>query len=113
MPELAREGAAQDPRLEELRKAAQWYQIAIGQTERLLDKYDLMPSSGADLALIKALRFQKQMMDEYAGVFTRLMSGGEPVEEGVTAKPSRPRERIKVKPLTKAAGSSITGPGEP
>jgi hypothetical protein len=108
MSELAREGA-QDPRLEELRKAAQWYQIAIGQTERLLDNYELILSSGADLVvLIKALRFQKQMMDEYAEVFTLLMPQCEPVEEGVTAKPSRPRERIKVKPLTKAAGCNRT-----
>ena len=95
-----------DLRLQELRATERWYEVAIAQTQRLLDRYDLMPSSEADFALLNALEFQREMMDEYAEVFTQCMLDGEPADEGTPAKPSKPRKRTKVKPLVKAAGST-------
>jgi len=89
----------------ELHRAEHWYIVAIAQTQRLLDELDSLPLSEGDLELIKALRFQKEMMDEYAEVFTRLAIEGESKQAGVRPKRPKQRERIKPKPLSKAAGS--------
>jgi hypothetical protein len=95
---------AEKRRREELQRAERWYEIAIARTEKLLDEYDWMPSSEADPALVKALKFQEEMMDEYADTFRQLMLEGEPASKGVPAK-RKPRERIQLKPLTRTAGS--------
>jgi hypothetical protein len=92
-------------RREELHRAEHWYTVAIAQAQRLLDELDSLPLSEGDLALIKALRFQKEMMDEYAEGFTRLAIEGGLKQAGVRPKPPKQRERIKPKPLSKAAGS--------
>lgn len=95
-----------DLRLQGLRAAERWYEVAIAQTQRLLDEYDLMLPSDADFALLKALEFQREMMDEYADVFTHCMLEGESPDEGTPVKSHKPRKHIKVKPLVKAAGSA-------
>jgi hypothetical protein len=91
---------------EELHRAEHWYTVAIAQTQKLLDEFDSLPLSGGDLALMKALRFHKEMMDEYAEVFTRLALGGESKQAGIRPRPRKQREPIKPKPLSKAAGST-------
>ena len=89
---------------EELHRAE--HSIAIAQTRKLLNEYDSLPSSARDLALLKALQFQRQMMDEYAEVFNRLMLQGESKEVRVPPRPRKQRERVKLKPLSRAAGST-------
>ena len=91
-------------RLKELSRAAHWYSVAIAQTQQRLDEYDMAPSSEGDLALLKALKFQKEMMDEYADVFARFLSEGESMNKGCRARPRKRRERVKPKPLVKTAG---------
>ena len=93
---------------EELHKAEHWYTVAIAQTQKVLDAYDSLPTSEGDFALMKALQFQKDMMDEYADVFTRLTLAGEPREASVRARLRKQREGIKQRPLSMAAGSKAS-----
>lgn len=106
MAQPPREGRidVENCRREELHRAECSYRVAIAQTQKLLDQYDSLPPSEGDLALIRALKFQKEMMDEYAEAFTQLMREDEPTAGGVPAKPRKPRERAKLKPLSKTAG---------
>jgi len=107
MSQSVREGRAEVRalRLEKLHKAEHWYDIAIAQTQKVLDEYDFMPPSQGDRALQRALQFQNEMMDEYAEMFTQLMLEDDLPNNGVPVKRSKPRKRIRLKPLTKTAGS--------
>ena len=98
--------------LEKLHEAEHWYEIAIARTKRVLDEYDSMSPSSRDLELKRALKFQNEAMDEYAEVFTQLMSESQRAEKGAPTKPRtqaqqrRSRKSGKAKPLYKRAGST-------
>ena len=113
MPHWEREGRTETEALwlEKLREAEHWYEIAIARTKRVLNEYDSMSPSSRDLALKRALKFQNEAMDEYAEVFTQLMSESQRAEEGAPTKPrtqTQPRHsrKAKAKPLYKRAGST-------
>lgn len=98
--------------LEKLHEAEHWYELAVARTKRVLDEYDSMSPSSRDLVLKRALKFQNEAMDEYAEVFTQLMSKSQWAEKGAPTKPrtqtqQRPsRTPGKVKPLYRRAGST-------
>jgi hypothetical protein len=98
--------------LEKLHDAEHWYEIAIARTQRVLDEYDSMSPSSRDLVLKRALKFQNEAMDEYAEVFTQMMSESQLAEKEAPAKtPTQTQQRHsrtlgKVKPLYKRAGST-------
>ena len=73
------QGRPRDVWLQELQGAERWYEVAIAQTQRLLDNYDSTPSSDADSALLKALEFQREMMDEYTEVLTHVCLTASPL----------------------------------
>ena len=96
--------------LEKLHEAEHWYEIAIARTKRVLN--DSMSPSSRDLVLKRALKFQNEAMDEYAEVFTQLMSESQRAEKGAPTKPGtqtqqrRSRKSGKAKPLYKRAGGT-------
>lgn len=98
--------------LEKLHEAERWYEIAIARTQRVLDEYDSMSPSSRDSVLKRALKFQNEAMDEYAEVFTQLMSESQRAEKAAPTKsrtqtPQRhSRTPRKAKPLYKRAGST-------
>jgi hypothetical protein len=114
MPHSEQEGRTEAEALwlEKLHEAEHWYDIAIARTQRVLDEYDSMSPSSRDLVLKRALKFQNEAMDEYAEVFTQLMSESQRAERGAPTKPRtqtqqrHSRRPGKVKPLYKRAGST-------
>jgi len=56
--------------------AESWYNIALAQTQQVLDKYDSMSPPDGNLALKKALKFQNDKMDDYAEALTAFLQRG-------------------------------------